>query len=38
MCEDSFNILKEALKHTCILKLMDYGKEDLVLWGENKVK
>jgi hypothetical protein len=29
MCEDSFNILKEAFKRTWILKLMDYGKEDL---------
>jgi hypothetical protein len=38
MCEDNFNILKETFKHTRILKSMDHGKEDLVLWGENKVK
>jgi hypothetical protein len=38
MCEDNFNILKETFKHACILKLMDYVREDLVLWGENKVK
>jgi hypothetical protein len=38
MCEDNFYILKEAFRRAHIFKLMDYVKEDLVLWGENKVK